>query len=168
MALPEDVQKRANELPKFLRDLVQLSDSESSELLARQFYEIERSEQQRLQSVMDILSQDCTTVTQPAGDSPTNDPTVVCNDPSQPYFPFSISAGVERGTKNRYKNIWPYDFSRVRLGTPGDDDSDYINASFVQPPGTTRRYIATQGPLDTTYRDFWTLVWEQHVHVIVM
>jgi protein tyrosine phosphatase len=68
----------------------------------------------------------------------------------------------------RYKNIWPYDFSRVRLETPTDDDSDYINASFVQPRGTSRRYIATQGPLDATYRDFWTLVWEQNVRVIVM
>lgn len=85
----------------------------------------------------------------------------------QHYFPFSITAGVERGTKNRYKNIWPYDFSRVRLGAPADD-SDYINASYVQPRGTTRRYIATQGPLDATYCDFWTLIWEQDVRIIVM
>lgn len=88
-------------------------------------------------------------------------------DQDDHYFPFSIAAGVERGTKNRYKNIWPYDFSRVRLGSPVDD-SDYINASYVQPRGTTRRYIATQGPLDATYCDFWTLVWEQEVHIIVM
>ena len=68
----------------------------------------------------------------------------------------------------RYKNIWPYDFSRVRLNSPASCDGDYINASFVQPRGTPRRYIATQGPLDSTYRDFWTLVWEQQVSVIVM
>jgi protein-tyrosine phosphatase len=68
-----------------------------------------------------------------------------------------------------YKNIWPYDFSRVRLNQRcHDDGSDYINANFVQPRGTTRRYIATQGPMDATYRDFWTLVWEQGVQVIVM
>lgn len=69
---------------------------------------------------------------------------------------------------SRYKNIWPYDHSRVRLVTPSSDDGDYINASFVQPRGTARRYIATQGPLDTTYKDFWTLVWEQNVSIIVM
>ncbi len=69
---------------------------------------------------------------------------------------------------DRYKNIWPYDFSRVRLASACDDDSDYINASFVQPRGTSRRYIATQGPMDATYRDFWALVWEQNVRVIVM
>ncbi len=84
-------------------------------------------------------------------------------------FPFSITAGVERGSKNRYKNIWPYDFSRVRLTEPcRDDGSDYINANFIQPHGTNKRYIATQGPLDATFQDFWTLVWEQDVHVIVM
>ena len=68
----------------------------------------------------------------------------------------------------RYKNIWPYDFSRVKLDSPPDKDSDYINASYVQPRGTARKYIATQGPLDATYSDFWTLVWEQGVRVIVM
>ena len=71
-------------------------------------------------------------------------------------------------THARYKNIWPYDYSRVRLNTPDDDEGDYINASFVQPRGTARRYIATQGPMDSTFRDFWTLIWEQQVSVIVM
>jgi protein tyrosine phosphatase len=83
------------------------------------------------------------------------------------YYPFSITAGIEQGTKNRYKNIWPFDYTRVRLASP-PDKSDYINASFVQPRGTSRRYIATQGPMDSTFSDFWTLVWEQDVHVIVM
>lgn len=33
---------------------------------------------------------------------------------------------------------------------------DYVNASYVQPICTSRRYIATQGPLDATFVDFWT------------
>lgn len=45
---------------------------------------------------------------------------------------------------------------------------DYVNASYVQPLGTRKRYIATQGPLEATFADFWTLCWEQNVHVIVM
>ncbi|KAJ6569574.1 hypothetical protein B0H19DRAFT_1257200 [Mycena capillaripes] len=45
---------------------------------------------------------------------------------------------------------------------------DYVNASYVQPLGTRRRYIATQGPLEATFGDFWTLVWQQNIHVIVM
>ncbi|KAG8729229.1 hypothetical protein FRC12_021163 [Ceratobasidium sp. 428] len=83
-------------------------------------------------------------------------------------FPYSITAGVEKGAKNRYKNIWPYEHARVRLQTATDDGSDYVNASHVQPRGTRLSYIATQGPMPATYVDFWTMVWEQNVHVIVM
>lgn len=37
-------------------------------------------------------------------------------------------------------------------------EDDYVNASYVQPLGTPRRYIATQGPLPATFGDFWTCV----------
>ncbi|KAI0791825.1 hypothetical protein C8Q75DRAFT_805424 [Abortiporus biennis] len=84
-------------------------------------------------------------------------------------FPFSITAGVEKGIKNRYRNIWPFEHARVRLlRRKNANDDDYMNASYVQPLGTTKRYIATQGPLSATFSDFWTLCWEQNVHVIVM
>ncbi|OCH89842.1 hypothetical protein OBBRIDRAFT_777960 [Obba rivulosa] len=86
----------------------------------------------------------------------------------QEAFPFSITAGLEKGSKNRYRNIWPFEHARVRLRKARPEDDDYMNASYVQPLGTTKRYIATQGPLPATYIDFWTLCWEQNVHVIVM
>lgn len=152
-----------------------MPDNESQDLLANQFYRIERGEQKRLQNVMDVLSKGSShhpekqrTFSHQAMRNADDIERLMTDKEDNGYYPFSITAGVERGAKNRYKNIWPYDFSRVRLGTPCDDDSDYINASFVQPRGTARRYIATQGPLDATYRDFWTLVWEQNVRVIVM
>ena len=44
----------------------------------------------------------------------------------------------------------------MRLLKAKPDDDDYMNASYVQPIGTTKRYIATQGPLPTTFTDFWT------------
>ncbi|EMD41341.1 hypothetical protein CERSUDRAFT_78993 [Gelatoporia subvermispora B] len=83
-------------------------------------------------------------------------------------FPFSITAGLEKGSKNRYRYIWPFEHARVRLRKIHPEDDDYMNASHVQPLGTTKRYIATQGPLPATYIDFWKLCWEQNVHVIVM
>ncbi|XP_029791327.1 receptor-type tyrosine-protein phosphatase V-like [Suricata suricatta] len=72
-------------------------------------------------------------------------------------------------TKNRYPHVLPYDHSRVRLTQlEGEPHSDYINANFI--PGYThpQEFIATQGPLRKTLEDFWRLVWEQQVHIIVM
>ncbi|KAM6217313.1 receptor-type tyrosine-protein phosphatase V-like [Rhynchocyon petersi] len=72
-------------------------------------------------------------------------------------------------SKNRYPHVLPYDHSRVRLTQlEGTIHSDYINANFI--PGYThsQEFIATQGPLKKTLEDFWRLVWEQQVHIIVM
>ncbi|BFY98244.1 hypothetical protein BsWGS_01284 [Bradybaena similaris] len=72
--------------------------------------------------------------------------------------------------KNRYRDISPYDQTRVILksGTSGD----YINANFVnmEIPGSgiVNRYIAAQGPLPNTSNDFWQMIWEQHSSLVVM
>ncbi|KAG1865541.1 hypothetical protein DFJ58DRAFT_655346 [Suillus subalutaceus] len=131
---------------------------EGAETLAMQFYRIELAEQRRLRSVMEHHARESETLP---------------STPVQGAFPFSITAGVEKGAKNRYNHIWPFEHARVRLhdGHRPRDPSpadDYVNASYVQPLGTRKRYIATQGPLPATFIDFWTLVWEQNVHVIVM
>uniref|UniRef100_A0A8C7XUB2 Tyrosine-protein phosphatase non-receptor type 9 n=1 Tax=Oryzias sinensis TaxID=183150 RepID=A0A8C7XUB2_9TELE len=44
----------------------------------------------------------------------------------------------------------------------------YINASFMDGYKQKNAYIGTQGPLEKTYNDFWRMVWEQSVLVIVM
>ena len=61
-------------------------------------------------------------------------------------------AGVEKGTKNRYNNIWPYDHARVRLQNYAEGSCDYINASHVKVERSNKRYIATQGPLPATFQ----------------
>lgn len=72
--------------------------------------------------------------------------------------------------KNRYKDVVPYEETRVRLNPRNNSSgSDYINADFVKLDVGTRTYcyIATQGPMENTAADFWQMAWEQDVRIIV-
>ncbi|XP_011807183.1 PREDICTED: tyrosine-protein phosphatase non-receptor type 13 isoform X5 [Colobus angolensis palliatus] len=77
-----------------------------------------------------------------------------------------IGQTKENRRKNRYKNILPYDATRVPLG----DEGGYINASFIKIPVGKEEfvYIACQGPLPSTVGDFWQMIWEQKSTVIAM
>uniref|UniRef100_A0A671LPQ8 Tyrosine-protein phosphatase non-receptor type 23 n=1 Tax=Sinocyclocheilus anshuiensis TaxID=1608454 RepID=A0A671LPQ8_9TELE len=68
--------------------------------------------------------------------------------------------------KNRHQYVMPYDCNRVVLCSGKDD---YINASFIEDLSPyCPRLIATQAPLTGTAADFWLMVYEQKVSVIVM
>ncbi|XP_070706328.1 tyrosine-protein phosphatase non-receptor type 13 isoform X2 [Pempheris klunzingeri] len=84
----------------------------------------------------------------------------------QPLDDCLIGQTKENKKKNRYKNIVPFDTTRVLLGK----DGGYINANFIKMPVTDENfmYIACQGPLPTTLGDFWQMVWEQKSNVIAM
>ncbi|ORZ18098.1 protein-tyrosine phosphatase-like protein [Absidia repens] len=198
--------------------------------LAELYEKLERTEQRRLQNIMHFHSKDTTT------------------DPSD--YPLSIVAGIEMGALNRYTNIWPFEYTRVKIQDTPSGSTGYINASFIQyyqqeasavspthsspsnltstPPSSSkmttssplstvstipspsptspanstntgvtspshspssgqvnpvclkmmksshwyqqpyRRYISTQGPLPSTFDDFWQVVWEQNSRVVVM
>lgn len=77
-------------------------------------------------------------------------------------------SGVEKGVKNRYKDILPFEHARVHLAGRPEGSCDYINASHIQPSKSNKRYIASQGPLPATFDDFWSVVWDQDVRVVVM
>ncbi|XP_053717636.1 receptor-type tyrosine-protein phosphatase O isoform X2 [Synchiropus splendidus] len=71
--------------------------------------------------------------------------------------------------KNRYTNILPYDFSRVKLiSMHNDEGSDYVNANYIPGYKHAKEYIATQGPLPETRNDFWKMVLQQKSPIIVM
>ncbi|KAK3085951.1 hypothetical protein FSP39_011214 [Pinctada imbricata] len=66
-------------------------------------------------------------------------------------------------TRNRYRDVSPYDHSRIEL-----ENSVYINASLLRVPEANRRYILTQGPLESTSGHFWQMVWEQKSNAVIM
>ncbi|XP_070287039.1 tyrosine-protein phosphatase non-receptor type 3 isoform X3 [Myotis yumanensis] len=70
--------------------------------------------------------------------------------------------------KNRYKDVLPYDTTRVLL----QRNEDYINASHVNmeipAANLVNKYIAAQGPLPHTCAQFWQVVWDQKLSLIVM
>jgi len=74
----------------------------------------------------------------------------------------------ENRRKNRYANVIPYDDCVVVL-----PDSTYVNASRIcgvdkNCNSVSTAYIATQGPLDTTVDDFYRMILEYNVGIIVM
>jgi protein-tyrosine phosphatase len=60
-------------------------------------------------------------------------------------------AGIEKGGKNRYNNIWPFEHARVRLQGRPEGSCDYVNASHIKASRSNKRYIASQGPLPATF-----------------
>lgn len=61
-----------------------------------------------------------------------------------------------------------YEHSRVRLKQHSPSATDYVNASHLSLLGSSKRFIASQGPLPTTFRDFWQMCDQEHVGVVIM
>ncbi|XP_045900671.1 tyrosine-protein phosphatase non-receptor type 2a isoform X1 [Micropterus dolomieu] len=66
---------------------------------------------------------------------------------------------------NRYRDVSPYDHSRVKLE---NSENDYINASLVMVEEAQRAYILSQGPLRNTCGHFWLMIWEQCSKAVIM
>uniref|UniRef100_A0A8C5Q3W7 Tyrosine-protein phosphatase non-receptor type 9 n=1 Tax=Leptobrachium leishanense TaxID=445787 RepID=A0A8C5Q3W7_9ANUR len=87
----------------------------------------------------------------------------------QPEGTFTTSLAVVNRDRNRYGDVPCLDQTRVKLKRVNwHERSDYINASFMDGYLQKNMYIGTQGPLENTFPDFWQMVCEQHVLVIVM
>ncbi|XP_058481202.1 tyrosine-protein phosphatase non-receptor type 12 isoform X5 [Solea solea] len=84
-------------------------------------------------------------------------------------YPTNEGEREENVKKNRYKDILPFDHTRVKVALKtSNQDTDYINANFIKGMDGPEAYIATQGPLPNTVIDFWRMNWEYNVAVIVM
>ncbi|PRT53764.1 Tyrosine-protein phosphatase 1 [Wickerhamiella sorbophila] len=77
-------------------------------------------------------------------------------------FEYVLYTGSDQ-SKNRYSNVCPYDHNRVLVGQDG-----YINASYIRTSISKLRYIAAQAPVPNSFCDFWKVVFDHRVPVIVM
>lgn len=68
------------------------------------------------------------------------------------------TASILNMDKNRYSDIFAPDSTRVLLS-----DNNYINANWID-----ENTIATQGPLHDTVSDFWQMVIEHNIDLVVM
>ncbi|KAK8129818.1 Tyrosine-protein phosphatase 1 [Apiospora kogelbergensis] len=142
VAVPTNVD--ADSLPRWLREAAAKSDC--GKAVSDKFLRIERDEQARMKEAYSAFN---------------------ASSPSKANSAVSLS-GIEKGVKNRYKDILPFDHARVVLSGKPPGSCDYINASHVRASRSKKRYIASQGPLPATFEDFWSVIWDQDVRVIVM
>lgn len=80
-------------------------------------------------------------------------------------FPCKMARLPENKSRNRYRDVSPFDHSRIKLR---QGENDYINASLIKMEEAQRSYILTQGPLPNTCGHFWEMVWEQKSRGVVM
>jgi len=135
-----------NSLPRWLREASEPGDA--GKKVSEKFLRIEIAEQARMRDAYSFgQSRDVNVA--PAG-------------------PKVQLSGIEKGTKNRYRDILPFEHARVKLQGRPEGACDYVNASHIRAKRSNKRYIATQGPLPATFEDFWSVVWDQDVRTIVM
>ncbi|XP_046574244.1 receptor-type tyrosine-protein phosphatase mu-like [Haliotis rubra] len=89
-----------------------------------------------------------------------------------PRADYTLCCEAQKGNnicKNRYRDVLPYDNSRVVLKAVAENVfSGYINANYIQGVGCLQKFIAAQGPFLRVVPDFWRMVWETESRQIVM
>ncbi|VDN01428.1 unnamed protein product [Thelazia callipaeda] len=80
----------------------------------------------------------------------------------------TFNAQLLNRTKCRYHDIMCLDQSRVILRPWQNDTSDFIHANWIHNELLENTFICTQGPLNDTCADFWRMVWQENVELIIM
>ena len=130
LKLPHGMTDRSfQELPRWIREAADTRDQ--GKAVADRFLHIEKAEQSRMQKALSAR---------------------VSYGNSTPTAVQHVQvAGIEKGVKNRYNNMLPFDHSRVRLQGVPQGDCDYVNASHIKLEWSNRHYIASQAPIPTTF-----------------
>uniref|UniRef100_A0A1I8B613 protein-tyrosine-phosphatase n=1 Tax=Meloidogyne hapla TaxID=6305 RepID=A0A1I8B613_MELHA len=92
-------------------------------------------------------------------------------------FRVTVANATYNINKNVKLTVVPWDFNRVELprvrsvidnNENGDDERDYINASWIDGYRSRRSYIATQLPMANTVADFWRMLWIHECSIVAM
>ena len=85
------------------------------------------------------------------------------------HYPMTAGDSLANDDKHRFKNIKAFDYNRVILRKINNqEDSDYINASYIKDCEGQRRFIASQAPRKCTLNDMWRMIWQENISYIVM
>uniref|UniRef100_A0A4W4G220 protein-tyrosine-phosphatase n=1 Tax=Electrophorus electricus TaxID=8005 RepID=A0A4W4G220_ELEEL len=82
-------------------------------------------------------------------------------------YPRKEGQRPENKSKNRYKNILPFDTTRVEI-REAEPDVPVFCVLGGRHGDEGKVFIATQGCLQNTVNDFWKMVYQENTHVIVM
>ncbi|PKX99904.1 hypothetical protein P168DRAFT_300331 [Aspergillus campestris IBT 28561] len=146
LQLPENLtEPKKLALPSWLRNVSDSADK--GQIVSQKFLELEQKELERMKQALSY-------------DKNASSNSIVSPDK------FRV-AGIEKGTKNRYNDIYPFDHSRVKLQDVAPGDCDYVNANYLKADYSEKRYIATQAPVPDTFNDFWRVIWEQDARLVV-
>jgi tyrosine-protein phosphatase 2/3 len=126
IAVPPSIDARS--LPRWLQTASEEADHGKG--VSEKFLEIERSEQARMRDAYSAFAS---------------------ATPKKSGSKRVTLSGIEKGGKNRYKDILPFEHTRVRLANKPEGTCDYINASYIRASRSNKRYIACQGPLPATF-----------------
>jgi protein-tyrosine phosphatase len=130
MRLGLPAQMTPESLPRWLKEAADPADQ--GKKVSDKFLRIELTEQSRMRDAYSAFKPSG------AGDNAADESRVQLS-------------GIEKGVKNRYKDILPFEHARVRLEGRPEGTCDYVNASHIKSTRSHKRYIASQGPLPATF-----------------
>ncbi|KAG7665975.1 uncharacterized protein J8A68_000404 [[Candida] subhashii] len=156
------------DFPNWLQFLINQDNSSIIQYFNHQFETIEDQERKRLRTLASNFNPLSDIYARPA--SPAQPGTTCCESCKR--IQYMMPQGVEYGFKNRYKNIWPYEHSRVKLASSMDIDGsdDYFNGNFIDSKSILPNpftYVATQNPLSSTIDDFWRVISQENIGLII-
>uniref|UniRef100_A0A915AAS4 Tyrosine-protein phosphatase domain-containing protein n=1 Tax=Parascaris univalens TaxID=6257 RepID=A0A915AAS4_PARUN len=87
--------------------------------------------------------------------------TVIAKDTKE-----NCSVGESHPMLNRFKDVRCFDKNRVKVKHP-DGTHDFLHANYVDGFRERNKFILTQAPLEQTNEQFWAMIFQENVVIIV-